>query len=459
MLDWHRLLGSPKISMSSTTEMVAPGFAETSPSVEERRALVERVAGSSHFSRSVRLRDFLLYVGEQSLKPDRMEIHEQEIGAKVFGRPPTYDRSQDNIVRVNATELRKRIELYFATEGVHEPLVLEIPRGGYKPVFHRRLHPTEETATQTRPTTLSSDNTTAEAAHPRRLRERVWWATATLLLATACIYLLLENRTIRESAVPIESKPALAAFWNAFAPGHQQTDVVLADDSVSVIEDITHQPISLQDYLSREYMRQIQSRDLSPDRKTDLDEIDSHNLITFGSVRAAQLVMAEMSAASTPHLTLSRYYTADAMKRNDVILIGGRKANPWVHLFDDQMNFIVGFDHVQGHAFISNQHPKPGEQALYTAPLYPNALTGYSVVAYLPNPSHDGNVIILAGMDSDSTSAAAEFLTSESQMESFRRTLHVKEFPYFEVLLRISRVSGTSFNAELVAYRTYPKVD
>src|ERR1035438_5253441 len=109
------------------------------PTIDERRALIERVAASAQFGRSARLRDFLLYVGGQSLKDGCPEIHEQEIGAKVFGRNSSYDRSQDNIVRVNATELRKRIELYFASEGAHETLILEIPRGAYKPIFHRRL--------------------------------------------------------------------------------------------------------------------------------------------------------------------------------------------------------------------------------------------------------------------------------------------------------------------------------
>ena len=95
------------------------------PSVDERRQLIDRVAASAQFRRSARLRDFLLYVGGQSLKEGCPEIHEQEIGTKVFGRSPSYDRSQDNIVRVNATELRKRIDLYFATEGGHETLVLD----------------------------------------------------------------------------------------------------------------------------------------------------------------------------------------------------------------------------------------------------------------------------------------------------------------------------------------------
>src|SRR5260370_37838539 len=114
------------------------------PSVDERRALIERVAASVYFGRWARLRDLLLYVGGQSLKDGCQEINEQEIGSKVFGRPSSYDRSQDNIVRVNATELRKRIELYFASEGAHESLVLEIPRGGYKPIFHRRLAQTQD---------------------------------------------------------------------------------------------------------------------------------------------------------------------------------------------------------------------------------------------------------------------------------------------------------------------------
>lgn len=71
---------------------------DSEPSIEERLALIERVAASEQFSRSARLRDFLLYVGRRSLKEGSPEIHEQEIGAKVFGRPESYDRTSDNIV-------------------------------------------------------------------------------------------------------------------------------------------------------------------------------------------------------------------------------------------------------------------------------------------------------------------------------------------------------------------------
>ena len=125
--------------MGTLAENPAMSDTEPPPSIEDRRALIERVAASEQFSRSTRLRDFLLYVGKQSLKEGCPEIHEQEIGARVFGRPASYDRSADNIVRVNATELRKRIESYFESKGANEPLVFEIPRGAYRLVFHRRL--------------------------------------------------------------------------------------------------------------------------------------------------------------------------------------------------------------------------------------------------------------------------------------------------------------------------------
>ena len=447
--------------MASISNNPAAEGSEDQPSVEVRRALIERVAASEQFSRSARLRDFLLYVGKQSLKGGGAEIHEQEIGAKVFGRSATYDRSQDNIVRVNASELRKRIELYFASDGAHEPLILEIPRGSYKPIFHRRLAEAKQEPA------LSLDRFPAAVSPPglaetavrkpaHRGLSNMVGATAIVLLAIVCGIQFQQNRAMRQALYPWVGKPALEAFWTDFLRSHQETDIVLPDDSASVIEDITHRPTSLGDYLSRDYMRQIQSSDVSADRKEDLGQIFNHNLVTFGGVRAAQKILDEIPASYPRYLTMTRSYTADEMKRNNVVLIGGKKSVPWDHLFDDKLNFITDYDDAHDLQFVSNRNPKPGEQAIYAVSHEPNSLVGYSVVAYLPNPSQTGNAIILAGTDSDATTAAAEFLTSEEQLERFRSTLHSKQFPYFEVLLKTSRLSGTSFNAEMVAYRTYP---
>lgn len=452
----------PLISNNPAPEDLAED-SEVLPSAEERRALIERVARSEQFSRSARLRDFLLYVGKQSLKDSCQDIHEQEIGHKVFGRPASYDRSQDNIVRVNATELRKRIESYFASVGAHEPLILDIPRGSYKPVFRRRqpagadLPPPLLEEFPLAPS-VSDDNEPAQRNRYSQHLGRIVWAIATLLLAIACIALFQQNRAMRKAIHPWQGKPALGAFWGGFLRSGQQTDIVLPDDSTSVIEDITGRPIGLPDYLSREYLRRIQSADSSTDRKADLYQILNHNLVTFGAVRAGQRIIDELPATYTHYLTFARYYTADEIKRNNVVLIGGKKAVPWDHLFDDKLNFVTDFDDQHSQAIVRNLNPKAGEQAIYAVSFEPNNLVGYSAIAYLPNPGGTGNAIILAGTDSDATNAAAEFLTSEEQMAKFQATLHATRFPYFEVLLKTTHLSGTSFTAELLAYRTYPNL-
>jgi hypothetical protein len=279
-----------------------------------------------------------------------------------------------------------------------------------------------------------------------------------VLLAIACVFLFQQNRTLRNSVPVTTRKPAVEAFWRGFQQLNGTTDIVLPDDSLSLIEDLLNRPISLEDYLSRNFMRQVQNSDLSADRKYDAFQILSHNLITFGGVRAAEVMTPYLAATSAPHLTLSRYYEGDAIKQHNVIIIGGKKANPWVHLFDDQINFVTDFDNEHGHAFVGNLHPRQGEQSTYAPSTAPNALIGYSAIAYLPNPSHTGNAIILAGIDSDATSAAAEFLTSEEQLRKFANTLHVQKLPYFEILLKTSRLSGTSLSADVLAYRTYPEL-
>src|SRR4051794_13826764 len=86
---------------------------------EGTRELLHRVAGSAQFQKSKRLRDLLLYVGERSLHDPQCILREQEIGVDVLGRPPDYDTSHDTLVRVQVSQLRKKLQEYFAVEGIH----------------------------------------------------------------------------------------------------------------------------------------------------------------------------------------------------------------------------------------------------------------------------------------------------------------------------------------------------
>src|SRR5436190_18837598 len=115
--------------MASGTSRIAKGAVLRTSVVEERRALLQRVLWSRPVEKSGRIREFLSFVCERSLTDPAAEVHEQEIGQQVFGRPEGYDTTQDNIVRVTASQARKKLEQYFVAEGAAEPVVLEIPKG------------------------------------------------------------------------------------------------------------------------------------------------------------------------------------------------------------------------------------------------------------------------------------------------------------------------------------------
>lgn len=114
---------------------------ECRPADDECRSLVARILASPEFQRATRLRAFLNYVVERKLAGSPEDVTEVLIGHRVFGRAASYNPGEDSIVRTEARTLRQRLERYFAGEGAAETVILEIPRGGYLPVFRPRSEP------------------------------------------------------------------------------------------------------------------------------------------------------------------------------------------------------------------------------------------------------------------------------------------------------------------------------
>lgn len=105
---------------------------------EQPEDLVHRVATSTTFEKSPRLRAFFLHVCRCALEEKPEEATEQQIGIYVYGRPPGYNPNDDNIVRSQARVLRMKLEHHFANEGKDESVVITIPKGQYLPVFEPR---------------------------------------------------------------------------------------------------------------------------------------------------------------------------------------------------------------------------------------------------------------------------------------------------------------------------------
>ena len=124
---------------------MAPGESQS----EAVRKQLERVLASEGFGRNERLSRFLRFVVERHLEGRDSELKESLIAVEVFGRKPDYDPKLDSIVRSEAARLRSRLVEYYAREGSGEPLIIELPKGGYTPRF-RQLEARPERKTQPR---------------------------------------------------------------------------------------------------------------------------------------------------------------------------------------------------------------------------------------------------------------------------------------------------------------------
>lgn len=81
---------------------------------------------------------FLRHVVERTLENRGAELKESLLGLEVFDRAADYDARIDPIVRVEARRLRSKLTKYYEGEGRGDAVVIELPRGGYAPVFHGR---------------------------------------------------------------------------------------------------------------------------------------------------------------------------------------------------------------------------------------------------------------------------------------------------------------------------------
>jgi len=104
---------------------------------EEVRAHLHEVLTSKAFSMSRRCSDFLSFVVEQTLLGLEHELKERTIGIAVFGRNNSYDTSEYAVVRIKATETRKRLAMYYSECGSTPPLTISLQAGGYIPQFQR----------------------------------------------------------------------------------------------------------------------------------------------------------------------------------------------------------------------------------------------------------------------------------------------------------------------------------
>ena len=144
---------------------------DTPQSPDAVRSELEKILGSHTFRTCPAQANFLRYVVEEALAGRGDEIKEYSIGVEVFGRGKSFDPRVNNIVRAEANRLRARLAKYYDTEGSQNAIRIELPKGGYAPVFNEAAG-----------LPSAVENRTEEIASPARIQILKWKAVLVVLL-------------------------------------------------------------------------------------------------------------------------------------------------------------------------------------------------------------------------------------------------------------------------------------
>lgn len=435
------------MNRSRTESNPLPASLET----PEKLQLVGRIASSPHLSKSVRLTDLLRYLVERSVDNPALGLREQEIGTSIFGREPDYDTTQDNIVRVQVSQLRKKLVAYFNQEGQNEPVLIEIPRGSYLPIFVERKW-------------LPPDKAVQPALPAQTFR---YPRLTLLLLLTSIFFAGLSFWLWRWPVTPVRSSqevaspnagPAVKSLWRALVNQARPTDLVLADSTLTILQDEGGRSLRLDELLQRRFDDALPPTLTDPERDR-IRSIVARRYTSFADVELVVRILRLLQPdQQEPTISIARQYQMRSFKNDHVILLGSKRSNPWVELVEPRLNFNFDYPDGQRNPVIINRHPQNGEPDSYRS--LPDG-PGFSVVAFLANLNGAGNVLVLEGDNATSTEAAGEFVSSEEHLWRFFAQIGFTPSddpsavpPSFEVLLQSDKLQGSPRSFRVLSHRT-----
>jgi hypothetical protein len=438
-----------------STFPVIDTFPKDAPSLStvEKQELVQRVLQGRMFRRAPAMCAFLLHITEQALSGHAENLKEQAIGANVLGRKGNYDPAIDNIVRVRAHELRERLDKHFSSEGAEEPVIITVPKGSYVPEFTpRKSFALDDPET---PQILAMP---VPSGQKRQSTHRYWLPFTPILLiaisATAVFtrYVLTNNNRART----ISSSGAMHDFWGQFFERpDEELRIVFADTSFALWQDLSRKSLDLGDYLSRKDL-ELQSdelREVAARRSTSPADL-------FVSVGLGTVAI---EFGGRLNLQFARNANVDFLHHGNSVLLGSRRSNPWLEVYENNLNFVLEQDPNTGAPLFRNRSPLPQEAQVYGIPTMLDVrgdeqreFTSYALVALLKGCGDRGLTVVDEGLNMQATQAAGDLITDPQRLDMLLRsighTVGTKVLP-FEALIQIKSLPGGYEAPQVIAFR------
>ncbi len=406
---------------------VADEQALTAPEAAAIRRQLDVLVRDELLRSSRRSIAFLRYIVEETLVGHGEHLKERTIGVNVFGKALTYDTNLDHVVRTAASELRKRLALYYGREEHRDELRISLLPGSYVPQFLPAVQPVQPAE----PHILVPD----ERVPP------VPPVQAAAVRRTPKLFLYL---------VPLLAVAALSLGWRWLRPQPTMQQIFwkpLLSSSGPVliaVGDVPNgPPVNSPDSAATPAPTRVTS---GPPTIPFADAVTIARLSAILSAQGKDYVIRRETASSF----------ADFRER-PVVLVGAFN-NEWSLRLTRGMRFSLAMDSARRVIFIRDREhpdsrdwqwgidPHPEENARGGA----KTLHDYALISRTLDAETGHDVIVLGGLYIYGTQAAGEFLADPQMAPLVRNTLQQKP-KRLQIVLETSVTDGTAGQPRIVA--------
>jgi hypothetical protein len=440
------------------------------PAREEKLDQLERLLNSRILQGSESLRAFLRFVVLKTVDNQEVTLKEYTIATEVFGRSDNYDSRSDSMVRVQAGRLRTKLQEYYATEGKLDKVLIDLPKGHYTPTFSY-IEGANGAAVAASPVV----ETIIAPAEPKGVQDR-WprFVIATLIILSLVLGVLaftfgtqtsqLKN-TLASTEAGSPDTQAASPLWGDF---FHSPEPILVTFSNTLFQGTAETGMKLLKPLdSPGASPGSHAMPQSPGAGEEANPVITDHYTGVGEVMGVYALGDLFYKAGRPiRVKRSLMLNWDDLKTENIIILGSPAENFLLRDLPQRQDFIFGLikDDKGNRIFgLVNTRPKAGEQETYFAkqegPSRSQISEDYALISLLRGLDEKHRLMVLAGITTFGTQAAAEYVTKPEHMKDLVAHLNAAadgdspRLPaFYQVLVKVKVNGGVPVQLSYVTH-------